>query len=72
MTELIISPSALCDLDEIWFYIGQDDIMEADRVTDEMYSAIQRLAEMPGIGHTREDLTGKDYRFWPVYTYLIV
>ena len=30
------------------------------------------LAEMPAIGHTREDLTDKPVRFWPVGRYLII
>lgn len=35
---------------------------------------MRRLAEMPGLGHMREDLVAIDQalRFWPVYSYLIV
>jgi len=30
------------------------------------------LAEMPGKGHVREDLTDDEVLFWPVYRYLVV
>ncbi|HKR95204.1 MAG TPA: type II toxin-antitoxin system RelE/ParE family toxin [Candidatus Angelobacter sp.] len=33
---------------------------------------LKRLAEWPGIGHTRSDLTQVDVRFWTVRSYLIV
>ncbi len=60
------------DLDEIWEYIAASSIEAADRVTLEVRSACQRLAERPGIGHTRQDLTGRPLKFWSVYSYLIV
>ena len=25
----------------------------------------------PGLGHVREDLTGRPLKFWPVYSYLV-
>ena len=33
---------------------------------------MQRLAENPGIGHVRSDLTDEDVRFWPVFKYLVI
>lgn len=30
------------------------------------------LAQSPGLGHTRDDLTSLPLRFWPVFSYLIV
>jgi antitoxin ParD1/3/4/toxin ParE1/3/4 len=35
-------------------------------------TAMTRLAEMPEIGHVREDLADEPLRFWPVYSYLII
>jgi antitoxin ParD1/3/4/toxin ParE1/3/4 len=32
---------------------------------------MQKLAEFPGIGHLREDVTDEPIRFWCVYSYLI-
>ncbi len=34
--------------------------------------AVRKLADHPGLGHHRADLTSKPVRFWPVYSYLIV
>jgi antitoxin ParD1/3/4/toxin ParE1/3/4 len=34
--------------------------------------AIQLLAEMPRLGHTRKDLTHRSVLFWPVGRYLII
>lgn len=60
------------DLDEIWEYIAADNIDAADQIVLQVRSACQRLAEHPGIGHTREDLTKRPLKFWSVYSYLIV
>ena len=30
------------------------------------------LADNPGLGHLRRDLTTKPVRFWPVYSYLVI
>ncbi len=68
--EPIISEQALADLDEIWLYITRDSIDAADRVIDQIYEAIYKLAEHPGMGHRHEDLTHEPVRFWSVYSYL--
>lgn len=34
--------------------------------------AMKKVAETPGIGHKREDLTDEDVRFWTVYKYHVV
>ena len=39
---------------------------------DELFEAFEHLAEWPGSGHTRRDLTQRDVRFWPVRSYLVV
>jgi len=33
---------------------------------------LERIADMPGIGHRREDLTPYPVLFWPVGAYLII
>ena len=68
----ILSEEALSDLDEIWLYIASDSPTAADRVIDEIYEVIYRLAEFPGLGHLREDLIHEPLRFWSVYHYLII
>ncbi len=72
MTDFILSPAAIQDLDEIWEYIAEDSIDAADRWLAKLEKATRRLAEMPGIGHTRKDLTDKPVLFWPVGRYLII
>ena len=42
------------------------------RIDGEIREAILRLAEFPGLGHTRPDLNGVPVRFWVVYSFLIV
>lgn len=44
----------------------------ADAFLARIHDACERLAEMPGIGHYREDLVDRNYRFWTVDSYLIV
>ena len=44
----------------------------ADRVESFIRSKVVLLADAPGIGHWRRDLTSANVRFFPVYSYLIV
>jgi len=67
----VITPRASADLDEIWNYIARDNLTAADRVEEKLFAAMAKLAEMPGLGHTRRDVTDPRYRFWRVYSYLI-
>lgn len=71
MTRFVFSPAAADDLNEIWEYIARDDIDAADRFRDQVYDAVGRLAEMPRMGHRREDLANKAIRVWSVGNYLI-
>jgi plasmid stabilization system protein ParE len=72
MPRYVVSPEAFDDLQEIWDFIATDSPQAADRVVAELFSAFQRLAEWPGMGHTRRDLTERDVRFFPVGSYLVV
>ncbi|MBM3745644.1 MAG: type II toxin-antitoxin system RelE/ParE family toxin [Acidobacteria bacterium] len=72
MSAFILSPAAAQDLNELWEFIAADSVDAADRVCEEIYRAIQRLADMPEIGHSRADLTDKPVRFWRVRSYLII
>ena len=67
-----ISADAVNDLDEIWLFIAKDSFRNADRVIDELYDAMYDLAANPGMGHTREDLTPGEMKFWSVYHYMII
>jgi toxin ParE1/3/4 len=51
-----ISPRASEDLTEIWSYIADDSVSNADAFIDKLYETIQLLARQPGSGRRREDL----------------
>jgi len=70
--EFRLARRALGDLQEIWDFISEDNLDAADRVMEDFYRAFGQLAETPGMGHRRADLTNRDVLFWPVYSYLIV
>jgi plasmid stabilization system protein ParE len=72
MTSYILAPEALQDLQELWDYIATENLDAADRVIDTLFAAFERLAAMPGLGHTREDLTDRPLRFWTVDAYLVL
>ena len=67
-----LSPEAARDIADIWEYIARDNGRAARRVRLELLAACRRLAQQPGIGHRREDLTDKPVLFFPVYSYLII
>ena len=67
----VLTPQARADLLEIWDYIAEDSPEDADRVLEQMYAAFIRLAQVPGMGHHREDLADRRHRFWTVYSYVV-
>ena len=72
MMRFHITPPSAADLNEIEEYIAQDNPDVAKRVIQEIRAAMRRLAEYPQLGHPRDDVDDPRYRFWPVYSYLIV
>ena len=69
----VLAPEAASDLAEIWRYIKkQSSIATADRVETAIRDRTGFLAENPGAGHWRKNLTEKAVKFFPVYSYLIV
>ena len=69
----ILSPEAASDLFEIWQYVrDQSSVETADRVESVIREKFLLLAKTPHAGHVRNDLTDRDVRFFPVYSYLIV
>jgi antitoxin ParD1/3/4/toxin ParE1/3/4 len=68
-----LAPEAARDLVEIWRYVKKESSQEtADRVESVIRSKFAYLAEFPGAGHWRRDLTSAEVRFFSVYSYLIV
>src|SRR5271169_2837810 len=69
----VLAPEAALDLVQIWRYIKQQSRGEiADRVESAIRDKISFLAENPGAGHSRKNLTVEPVKFFPVYSYLIV
>ncbi|MBN1492297.1 MAG: type II toxin-antitoxin system RelE/ParE family toxin [Phycisphaerae bacterium] len=69
----ILSDPAAQDLDEIVSYVlEQSGLQRAQYVADHLYEAFQKLAEAPGLGHKREDLTCLPVLFWGAWSYLVI
>lgn len=71
MSRFTVTPEARADLFAIWEHIAEGSLDAADKVIDQIEQAFNRLAEMPGIGHFREDLLDQRFKFWTVYSYVI-
>lgn len=56
MKQFRVSAAARADLDDIWFYIAQDDVDAADKFIQAVIGKFQKLAEWPEIGRQREEL----------------
>lgn len=72
MSAYVLSPDTLQDPQDVWDFIALDNVPAADELENEFFEAFDMLAERPGMGHTRSDLSVRDVRFWPVGSYLIV
>ncbi|QNI30684.1 type II toxin-antitoxin system RelE/ParE family toxin [Alloacidobacterium dinghuense] len=73
MTRYLLSPEAVEDLQSIKNFLEEDaGVRVARYVLKELREGMRFLAERPGAGHTREDLTDHPVRFLPVFSYLIV
>jgi plasmid stabilization system protein ParE len=72
MKRFKLSPEAAQDVQEIWAYTATDSIKAARRLRLQILDACQKIAENPGIGHSRVDLTDKPVLFWPAGSYLII
>lgn len=68
----VFTEEAETELLEILGYLADESESAAVRVRQAIYDAVGKLAENPGIGHTREDLTDRALKFWSVYSYLVV
>jgi toxin ParE1/3/4 len=69
----VLAPEAALDLVQIWRYIQKQSSLEmADRVEAVIRDRFAFLAENPGAGHWRKNLTEEVVKFFPVYSYLIV
>jgi len=57
MTAVRLSAEALADLDDIWFYIARDSVLNADRFIDRLVATMaDTLSAVPLAGRAREEL----------------
>lgn len=72
MKRFRIAQRALRDLEEIDEFISADSPEAAHRLLDHFYRTFHLIAQMPGMGHRRDDLTYRNIRFWSLDSYVIV
>lgn len=66
--KFIVAPLALDDIDDLTDWMRETDpASDFDlRFIDTVYEAFQFLADNPGVGHKRADLTEQPILFWTV------
>lgn len=72
MPRYILTDLARSDILQIHRYIAQHSPNGTRKVRTRFRASMELLAQFPGIGHLRHDLTEEPIRFWRVYSYLIV
>jgi toxin ParE1/3/4 len=70
MPQVLKRPLAEADLDDIWWYIAQDNPDAADRLLDKIEEQCLALAQFPKMGTTRDELVPA-LRSFPIGNYLI-
>lgn len=70
MPEVVYSPASVGDLAEIWDYVAQDSLLQADRLIDRFRIRIQYLAHNNLLGRPRTELA-KNCRSVPLGKYCI-
>jgi toxin ParE1/3/4 len=70
MPRVLKRPQAETDLDEIWWFIAQDNPDNADLFLDKIEEQCRALARFPGMGVSRGELMPA-LRSIPVGSYLI-
>ena len=69
----VLSALAAQDLDEILTYVlEQSGHQRAQHVAEGLRKSLHKLAESPGLGHKREDLTSSHVLFYMVWSYLVI
>lgn len=65
------TPRAEQDLEDIWFFVAQDNPVAADRLLDRIEQSTKLLADNPHIGPARPDVA-PELRYHPVGNYLLL
>jgi toxin ParE1/3/4 len=68
-----LSREARTDLLQTWNYLAESASFDvADKVIADLYRGMDKLAQTPGIGHDRPDLTDLPVKFYRVHRYFVV
>ena len=68
-----ISRDAKTDLLQIWNHLAETaSFAVADKVINNLYVGMDKVAKRPGFGHRRTDLTELPVKFYLVSPYLVV
>jgi toxin ParE1/3/4 len=70
MARVTRRPDAESDVIEIWTYIAEDSVAEADRWVDRLDERLQLWATQPAIGRPREELASS-LRSMPFGRYVV-
>lgn len=68
----VLTAEATANINDIASFVAQDGIEAALRVLDAGEHALEMIGDVPGVGHSRPDLTERPMKFWPVHSYLVV
>lgn len=72
MARLIISRKAEINLRTLRNYLNETSPAAAKKVIGEIRKAFHRIAEVPGAGHIRKELSNPSVLVYNVYSYLIL
>lgn len=70
MAKVKITEPAQSDLEEIWQYIGEDNVKAANNLMDELGNKFRLLAGKPDLGRERQELM-LNLRAFPHKKYMI-
>lgn len=70
MPRVLRRPQAVGDVLEVWDFIAEDSLDQADAWVDRLDAALQRLATQPLMGRARPELAD-DLRSLPFESYVI-
>jgi|TARA_R110001592_G_scaffold362628_1_gene677405 toxin ParE1/3/4 len=70
MLKLIRSSKAEADLIDIWLYIAEDQPVNADRFLDKLNKTAMTIAENPGLGVDRPEISD-GIKSFPVDRYIL-
>jgi plasmid stabilization system protein ParE len=72
MNRYKLSNGAQGDLESICAYLRLEASAErAIQIALDITDEFQKLGDMPGMGHFRDDVIGREFRFWRVHSHLI-